>query len=496
MAHYRPVNSSQRIIGKLALLVVVITLIGNVAAFAIIRPYGILSDMGVIAQAREQIHMRYVDEVDDQALIDAAIAGMAQTLGDVNTEYFSAEQLAQFNEHFTGKFSGIGAEVGLQDDRLLIIAPLDDSPAWRAGVLPGDIVLEIDGYDTLGIDIFQAVKRLKGEAGTDVTIKVRHADGTIKDLTITRATIEVASVRGYQRNPGNGFRYMIDPANQIAYVRLTQFGQNSHIELRQRLTRLKDNGMKALILDLRDNGGGLLDAAVEISDLFLSQGKTIVSTKGRAEPQSTVRSTSKTLLADLPVVVLVNGQSASASEIVAGALKDNGRALIVGTRSYGKGSVQQLIELGDGTSAIKLTTAYWYIPSGRMIHRHEDALQWGVDPSDGCFVPMDNEQVRAMLMKRRENEANDPYKSLEGAISPQWVREALLDDQLAAALQATQSYLSDRAWPKVGITIDEALAEPTERESLEQRKQELEQLLEQVDEQLQSLDEPAAVDSP
>lgn len=488
MSYDRPLNDRQRGLGRIALLVVIITLIGNVVAFSYLRPYGILRDLGTLAKARERIHMLYVEEVDDQKLIDAALTGMAESLGDPNTEYFSAQRLAEFNEHFSGEFTGIGAEVGIQDDRLMIIAPLDDSPAWRSGVLPGDIVLEIDGKDTKGIDIFEAVTRLKGEAGTDVTIKVRHTDGTVEQITITREKIEVASVRGYRRDPGNGFKYMIDPANKIAYVRLTQFAKGSAQEVKERLEQLKAQDMRGLILDLRDNGGGLLEGAVAIADMFLTGGKTIVTTRGRAEPETTLRSSSDTLLPDLPLVVLVNENSASASEIFAGAMLDNGRALIVGTRTYGKGSVQQLLEFGDGEGALKLTTAYWYLPSGQLIHRNEGASEWGVSPSPGCVVPMTSEQVRAMLLKRRNIDIEDPYEDLNEPITPQWVRAKLLDDQLAAALEAAQARVAGNPWPKVGVTMQAATAEPTEREKLVERRKELQTQLNQVNQDLDALD--------
>ena len=490
MSSEHHVGQGQRGLGRIALLLVIIALIGNVFAFSYLRPYGILRDLGVVAQAYEQINTLYVGEVDEQELIDAAISGMADSLGDKNTEYFSGERLAEFNEHFSGEFTGIGAEVGIQDDRLLIIAPLDGSPAWRSGVLPGDVVLEIDGEDTKGIDIFEAVAKLKGKAGTQVTIKIRHTGGTLADITITREKIEVASVRGFRRIPGNGFDYIIDPANKIAYVRLTQFAKNSADELKAELVKLKAAGMRGLILDLRDNGGGLLDGAVEISDLFLTGGKTIVSTEGRAEPGLVQRSTSKTLLPELPLVVLANENSASASEIFAGAMLDNDRALLVGTRTYGKGSVQQLMEFGGSAGALKLTIAYWYLPSGRLIHRTEGATDWGVNPSPGCVVPMDNEQVRAMLIKRRHSEIQDPYADLDKPITPEWVRRELLDDQLAAALQAAQIRVGGAAWPKVGVTIETAMQQPTEREKLLERKQELERLLEQVSGEIESLEEP------
>jgi carboxyl-terminal processing protease len=486
---YQEVTPTQRLFGKVALLVVVLTLIGNVVAFAWLSPYGNLGELSPLAEARKHIHDRFVGEVDDQELIDAALRGMADALGDQNTQYFSAEELNAFNEHVGGQFTGIGAEIDIYENRLRIVSPLDNSPAWNSGVLPGDIVLEIDGKDTYGVDIYEAMRQLKGKAGTDVTIKVRHRTGEVQTITITRDTIKVDSVRGYRRNPGNGYDYMLDAQRKIAYLRMTQFGDTSLQEVRDTLERLKSQGMRALILDLRNNGGGLLDGAAGISDLFLTGGKTIVSTKGKGTATETLVSSDDTMLPDLPLVVLINENSASASEIVAGAMIDNDRALLVGSRTYGKGSVQQLLPLADQTAAIKLTTAYWYLPSGKMIHRKENAERWGVDPSPGCFVPVDDEQLRAMLTKRRDSELEDPYAKLEGPVTPQWLREEMLDDPMAAALEAARQLLVSDAWPKVGVSRDVALAEPTEREQLEQRKRELIDLIEQVEEQLEGLSE-------
>jgi carboxyl-terminal processing protease len=483
------VTASQRTLGKLVLLIVVLALIGNVIAFAYLRPYGILRPLGPLAEAREHIHTRFVGEVDDQALLDAALRGMTRALGDENTTYFSSDELEAFNEHVGGSFTGIGAEIDIHENRLRIVAPLDNSPAWNAGVLPGDIVLEIEGKDTLGIDIFDAMKQLKGKAGTDVTIKVRHRTGKIQDITITRQTIQVASVRGYKRNPGDGYEYMIDPEKKIAYLRLTQFGDSSLDEVKKQLVSLKNDGMQALILDLRNNGGGLLEGAAGISDLFLTGGQTIVSTRGNGPFVETLTSTNDTLLPDLPLVVLINENSASASEIVAGAMLDNDRALLVGSRSFGKGSVQQLLPLDGGRSAIKLTTAYWYMPSGKMIHRKQDAETWGVDPSPGNYVPVDDERLRAMLMKRRDSELNDPYKDLDGPVSPKWLREVMLDEPLAAALEAARRMIAGEARPQVGVDRSTAETEPTQRETLEQRKRELTEMLEQLEEEIEQLPE-------
>lgn len=493
MAHsYPQVTPSQRAFGKLALLFVLIALIGNVVAFAYLRPYAILHNLGPLAEAREHIHTRYVGEIEDQALIDAALRGMADALGDPNTQYFSKHELEAFNEHVEGHFTGIGAYVGEQDGYLLIINPFDDSPAIKAGLLPGDLVLEIDGQDIKGMSVSEEiVPMLKGKAGTTVDVRVRHPDGEEIEVTITRAQITVPSVVGFRRDPGNGYDYMLDPQQKIAYLRLTQFGETSQQEVEETLSRLKTEGMAALILDLRDNPGGLLEGAVGISNLFLTAGKAIVSTQSKGASAEVLVSNNETMLPDLPLVVLINENSASASEIVAGAMIDNNRALLVGSRSYGKGSVQQILYLDDETSAIKLTTAYWYLPSGKMIHRKPDAEEWGVDPSPGCYVPMDAEQTLAMLIRRRAGEVEDAYASLTGPITPDWLREEMLDAPMAAALQAAQAKLASGDWPQVGIDAAQAHAKPTEREALEQRKQTLLDQLEQIDEQLIELSAPA-----
>lgn len=495
MAHsYQQVTPAQRGVGRLALLIVVLTLIGNVVAFAWLSPYGSLGELSPLAEARRHIHERYVGEVDDQALIDAALKGMAEALGDQNTAYFNADTLAQFNEQVGGEFTGIGAEIGIHEDRLMIVSPLDDSPAMKAGLKPGDLVLEIDGQNTLGLSIDEAVGRIKGKDGTTVRLKVLHPDGEEQTVAITRARIKFTTVRGYRRNPGNGYDYMIDPQRKIAYLRLTQFGENSLQEVEDTLAKLKSQGMKALIFDLRNNGGGLLEGAAGISDLFLNGGKTIVSTKGKGPATETLQSTNKTMLPDLPLVVLINGNSASASEIVAGAMIDNGRALLVGSRTYGKGSVQQLLPLANETAALKLTTAYWYMPSGKMIHRKEDAKRWGVDPSPGSYVPVDELALRDMLIKRRDGELDDAYGKLNGPVTPQWLRDEMLDAPLAAGLDAAQRMLAGEAQPRVGVAIEAALAEPSEREALENRKQELLELIQKIDAEIDGL--PAVEEGP
>jgi len=494
------VNGAHRIIGSIALLLVVLALIFNVAFYAYARPGGILTSLGPLVDVREKLLAAYVDQPDDDALIEAAIRGMVESLGDKHTVYLNQEELASFNDHVRGEFSGIGAEIDIHDNRLRIVAPLQDSPAWQNGVMAGDMVMKIEGEDTEGITIFEAQQKLLGTPGTQVTITVRHRSGEEETITITRDTIKVASVRGYRRNPGNGYEYMLDPQSNIGYIKLTQFGENTVAEFNAALVKLSNDGMKGLILDLRDNGGGLLDAAVALSDLFLTKDQTIVTIRSRIQAEQVYRATEQTPYADLPLVVLVNEYSASASEILAGALLDNNRALVVGTRTYGKGSVQQIVEIEDSGGALKLTTAYWYVPSGRLIHRVPDAEQWGVDPSPGDYVPMTIDQVEQMMLRKRENEADDPFVGLTAPITSEWIQERLLDPQLAASLNAMQGRLSGQTWPSVGLPTSEALQQATERDMLERQRAQYQEALDRIERELASLngnpldEEPALPD--
>lgn len=482
--HRHEVTRWHRIIGEVALLAVVVALILNIAFYAWARPAGILRDLGSVVSVREALMQGYVDAPEQDELTEAAIRGMVDSLGDPHTTYFNAEQLASFNEHVHGEYTGIGAEIDLQDNRLRIVQPFEDSPAWKAGVMPGDIVLEIDGFDTEGISIEESQRRLKGKPGTQVTIRVRHRDGQTADLTVTRDTITVATVRGYRRLDDGGQAYMIDPDHNIAYVQLTQFGDKSLEELTRVLTALKAQGLHGLILDLRDNGGGLLTGAQGVSDLFLAGGQTVVTIRGRLSAEEVLKTTDNTLLPETPLVVLINEQSASASEIVAGALQDHGRAYIVGTRSYGKGSVQQVLDLQDGDGALKMTTARWYVPSGRLIHRVPGAERWGVDPTPGAYVTMSIDEYIAMIRRRREAASDNPYAELDGSITPAWITEHLLDPQLAAALGAVQTRVDEGDWPAAEEADTDTVRRQAEMDALRRQKSELAQALAEVERRL------------
>ena len=302
------------------------------------------------------VQTSYVEEPDMDQLVEGAIKGMLQNL-DPHSSYLTPDMLKQVEVETKGVFGGLGIEIGIKDGILTIIAPIEDTPADRAGLLAGDKIVKIEEDPTKDMTVMDAVKRLRGEPGTKVKIWVaREGARELLPYTITRDIIKIRSVKTKELGDG------------IAYVKLLQFQQDSTTELENAMReRMKDKGgVRGLVLDLRNNPGGLLDQAVKVADKFIGSG-LIVYTDGRLEAQKYKYSAHKEgTYGNFPMVVLVNAGSASASEIVAGALQDHGRAIILGTQTFGKGSVQTILPLEDG-SALRLTTARYYTPNGRSI---------------------------------------------------------------------------------------------------------------------------------
>ena len=360
---------------------------------------------GLFVDAVEQVEANYVRPVSRRELLESALKGMLQDL-DPHSAYINQNDWRRFKRQIEGSFSGIGIQVDTNDDkRLMVVAPLVGTPAHAAGILSGDVILEIDGKTTEGLTVDKAVEVLQGRAGTPVTLKVLH-DGTkkIESVTLNRAIIEMPSVMGFDRREDGSWDYMIDPDRKIGYITITSFIQKTTEELKAALEDLKKRGMRALVLDLRDNPGGLLSAAVEVSDLFIEDGK-IVSTKGRNTPEKTYEAERQGTFAGFPMAVLVNEGSASASEIVSACLQDHHRAVIVGQRSFGKGSVQNILDLDEGNSVLKLTVASYHRPSGKNIHKFKDAKEsddWGVSPDDGFEVKYSPSEYVAWARSRRD----------------------------------------------------------------------------------------------
>lgn len=307
-------------------------------------------------QVWDKVKSRYAKQpVKDSDLFYGAMQGMVAGLGDPYTVYLPPKEADEFNKNLDGQFSGIGAEIGIKNNQLLIIAPLEGTPAQKAGLLPGDKIYSIDKVFSLNMDSNTAVQKIRGQAGTNVTLNIMRAGfSKPKDFVITRAQINVPSVMFSVKN------------KNIAYIRIMQFNQNTVPEFDKAIKQIQDKKLKKLVLDLRNNPGGYLDAAVVVASEWIPEG-TIVSEKfsnGDSNEHATIGAHR---LQDIKTVVLVNGGSASASEILSGALQDNKKATIVGEKTFGKGSVQDYEMLSDG-SALKVTVAEWYTPGGKNIN--------------------------------------------------------------------------------------------------------------------------------
>ncbi len=457
------------------------------------------NELGLLAALRHELVEGYVTEPDTDAMIKSAVQGMIDSLGDPYTNYLTDEDLKQFDKHVRGSFSGIGAEVITDPDlrRVKIVSPLEESPAWKAGIMAGDIILTIDGTDTEGMKISEAVERLTGPEGTNVTVRVRHESGDEATITITRAVINISTVKGLRRGDGQHWDWLIDPKLGIGYVRLTQFSERTAAELRTAVNAMKAQNLRGLIIDVRFNPGGLLESAVEISDMFLPAGKTIVSVRGRRVPEQVERSTDEGTLFDGPLVILANGSSASASEILAGALKDNDRARFIGERTFGKGSVQQLHLLEEG-GALKITNAYYYIPSGQKIHRVKDHETWGVDPQAGFYVAMSPQQTMDMIKARRESDVlrNQADASSAVPITAELLRDQLHDTQLAAALTAMAGKITNGDWPQVGTDGGPEVRLHARRDNLARQRELINERLGEIDEELQKIDDQLSGKTP
>ena len=334
----------------------------------------------------ERVRADYVDEVGDDELIESAINGMLSSL-DPHSSFLNLRNYKDMQVQTKGEFGGLGIEVTLESGFVKVVSPIDDTPAHRAGIQPGDLITHLDGDSVLGLTLREAVDRMRGKVDTDLKLTIRRSGVEPFDVTLTRAVIKISSVTG--RAEGN-----------VAVLRVKTFNEQAESGLKKEMEQLKEElagRIVGVVLDLRNNPGGLLDQAVAISDGFLDKGE-IVSTRGRESDDIQRYNARKGDLADgLPMVVLINGGSASASEIVAGALQDHRRAIVLGTRSFGKGSVQTIIPL-SGQVAMRLTTGRYYTPSGRSIQAK------GIDPD----IVIEQARLEALEGPRRSREADLP----------------------------------------------------------------------------------------
>jgi carboxyl-terminal processing protease len=346
------------------------------------------ANLDLFANVLEKVRAEYVNgtNLTYHNLTYSAIKGMIGSL-DPHSEFLDAQDYQQLQNDTEGQFGGLGLNVTVRDGYVTVIAPMEDTPGFRAGILTGDRIVKVDGRSVERKSLGEVVQQLRGEPGTPVTVTIqRPATGAEKSFTLTRAIIQIAMVKDI-----NGKKQFSLGADKIGYIRITEFGEKAGDELEAALRKLKAQDMKALILDLRMNPGGLLDEAVAVAQKFLPRGQLVVSTEGR---HSVERYFAKggDELKGIPIVVLVNFGSASAAEIVTGCLQDLHRAVILGEKTFGKGSVQSIFPLDNGW-ALKLTVAKYYTPSHRVIHEH------GIEPD--VVVPMTEEQEAALLLTRR-----------------------------------------------------------------------------------------------
>jgi carboxyl-terminal processing protease len=291
----------------------------------------------------------------------------------------------------------------LDDGRFEVVTPIDASPAAQAGVQAGDIVERVDGREVRGLSLTELTGLIRGPAGSRVTLTLLRGGSDRVELSMPRAEYIVPTVKGFDRTADNNWNYFISRDPNVGYCRITQFTDDTLKSFQAALQQMLDGGMNGLVIDLRNNPGGRLEAAIAIADLFLEEG-AIVTTKGRNRPESVARASAEDgVLPRFPVVVLLDETSASASEVLAGALADHGRATVVGMRSFGKGSVQEIVRLAGGGGELKITTAYYYLPSGRLVHRRKDAQDWGVDPH--LRIPVE-ESAKAAVREARQRSEN------------------------------------------------------------------------------------------
>lgn len=376
----------------------------------------------VLADVEKNFYRELKPEEKQQLVEDMINGGLRQL--DPHSAYFNESQLKQFQSETKGVFGGIGAFLGIDPKTgvLTIDSPMPDSPAINAGLQSGDQIVKINGESTERERADESRAKIKGEAGTKITLSIlRPSTGQGFDIELTRAIIQVHPVKGYARRSDDPTKwsYFADETNKIAYIRLTDFSETAAKEVKATLDEVEAAGARGVILDLRGNGGGLLRLAVEISDYFLASGH-IVRTRDRTDTGRDEKAAKDGTIWEsaerMPMAVLVNPGSASASEIVAAALQDHHRAVVIGERSYGKGSVQKSFESADGKSALKITTELWLTPNGKNIHRWPTSKEsdvWGVKPDEGFDVPMNTDQIIQLILHQAQAERIKPKNAPE-----------------------------------------------------------------------------------
>ena len=362
-------RNTQRIYKMIMLVLIVIIVTSLVTAFT---TYQYLSNNGIsyskvnttslegleytLSQFRSELEKKYIGEINDEELIEGAVKGYVDALGDPYTTYYTKKEMKTIMEETNGNFVGIGVYMtkDLEKNAILIIKPIENSPAEKAGILPGDIITKVDDVEYTGDKLEEASNKIRGEEGTKVKLEI-YRNGETKTFELTRTKVVVSHVTTKVLN------------NDIGYIAISDFEGECASEFETKYKQLEKQGIKKLIIDIRNNGGGIVDEALKIANMLVDKDSTLLITKDKSDKEEITKATEKPII-NMPTVVLVNGYSASASEILAGALKDNGKATLVGTKTYGKGIIQELHQLSDG-SGLKITVSEYYTPNHNAIHK-------------------------------------------------------------------------------------------------------------------------------
>ena len=382
-----------------AVLAVLTLSLGGTSASKAADPSATYEQLKLFTDVLAIIQNQYVDETEPREVIYGAIRGMLKAL-DPHSAFLDPDSYREMQVETSGSFGGLGIEITIRDDQLTVVAPIDGTPAHRAGIQPGDKIVKIEGLATKDMSLVDAVKKMRGPKGSKVSITIlREGSKELQDITVTREIIQVQSIKTQEIEPGLG------------YVRIRQFQERTARDLVAGVEKLEKSGRFAgLVVDLRNNPGGLLSSAVEVSEEFLGDGKLVVYTEGRVRNQNMrFVAHAKHPVTDVPVVVLVNQGSASASEIVAGAIQDHGRGVVLGTQTFGKGSVQTIISLPDG-SGLRLTTAKYFTPKGRSIHGK------GITPDIVVETPKEDPTVKPPASPLSEAEQQKRDVQLQRAL--------------------------------------------------------------------------------
>ena len=433
----------KRVIALLVVVAIVSSVLGGILSRGAVFGVEVFDYLDIFASALSEIERNYVERLEVKDLVHSAIKGMMGTL-DEYSEFMAPEIYRQFTVETRGRFGGLGIQIAVdpKDGVLTIIAPIEDTLAYRMGIKSGDKIIEIEGNPTEGMTISEAVKVLRGRPGTSVNITVKRDEEDIIPFVITRDIIRIESVKNED---------IIDEEHKIGYVRLVEFRENVADELNKALAKLERQGMKALIFDLRNNPGGLLQSAIEVSSIFIDEGELVVTTKGR-RPGHNVRGVARGKpRSKYPLVILINKGSASASEIVAGAIQDHKRGSIVGEQSFGKGSVQTVMSLKDG-SGLRITTAKWFTPSGNPIHGE------GITPDVVVVLPKLSEQERQAFINLRNGSYIETFLDKYPSPTEENISE-LLDELKGEDINLTKELIVNQIRLANDIKEDDVLAD-------------------------------------